>query len=116
MSPELKEQIEQRERVFQQVAELLISALKLDRTSEEIDPDTPLFGTGLGLDSVDAVEIIVDLESEFGISLDESEGRVALRTINSLVDLVLDRENIAQTSCLPRGDGALPNLTEELPR
>lgn len=92
MSPELKKQIEQRERVFKRVVEMLISALKLDRTSEEIDPDTPLFGTGLGLDSVDAVEIIVALEAEFGISLDQSEGRLALRTINSLVDLVLSRE------------------------
>lgn len=92
MRQELKERIEQRERVFKRVAELLISALKLDRTSEEIDPDAPLFGTGLGLDSVDAVEIVVALESEFGISLDESEGRGALRSINSLVDVVLTRE------------------------
>lgn len=96
MTAELKEQIERRERAFQRVVAMLISALKLERTSAEIDPDTPLFGTGLGLDSVDAVEIIVALESELGISLDESEGRVALRTINSLVDLVLEREGVSQ--------------------
>ena len=92
MRPELREQIEQRERVLNRVVEMLISSLKLDRTGEEIDPDTPLFATGLGLDSVDAIEIIVALEAEFGISLDESEGRLALRTVNSLVDLVLNRD------------------------
>ena len=69
--------------------ELLISGLQLDRSYEELDPDTPLFGTGLGLDSVDAVEIVVALESEFGISLEEGDSMFALRTINSLVDVVL---------------------------
>ncbi len=91
MRPELKEQIEQRECVFNHVVELLISALHLECTPEELDPDTPLFGTGLGLDSVDAVEIVVAVESEFGISLDESEDMFALRTINSLVEVVLSR-------------------------
>ena len=92
MIREVKEQIEQRERMLNRMVELLISALRLDRASEEIDPDTPLFGTGLGLDSVDFIEIVVALEYEFGISLNENEGRFALRTINTLVDLVLSRE------------------------
>ena len=59
---------------------------------KELDPDTPLFGTGLGLDSVDAVEIVVGLESEFGISLDKGDSMFALRTINSLVDVVLSEK------------------------
>ena len=92
MRPELEEEIAQRERVLDRVIELLVAALQLERPPEEIDPDTPLFGTGLGLDSVDAVEIIVALEADFGISLDESGSKVALRTVNSLVDLVLSQE------------------------
>lgn len=91
MRPELKAQIEQRENTLNRVIELLISDLQLDRSSEELDPDTPLFGTGLGLDSVDAVELVVALESEFGISLDEGDSPFALRTINSLVDAVLNQ-------------------------
>lgn len=90
MNPELKEQIDLRERILNRVIELLISALKLDQTSEGIDPDTPLFGTGLGLDSVDAVEILVALESEFGLVMDENKGLQALRTVNTLVDSVLN--------------------------
>ena len=89
MRPELRKEIEQRENTLNRVIELLISGLQLDRSYEELDPDTPLFGTGLGLDSVDAVEIVVALESEFGISLDEGDSMFALRTINSLVDVVL---------------------------
>ena len=91
MRPELKEKIEQRENTLNRVIELLISGLQLDRSYEELDPDTPLFGTGLGLDSVDAVEIVVALESEFGISLEEGDSMFALRTINSLVDVVLSQ-------------------------
>ena len=91
MQPELKEKIEHRENTLNRVIELLISGLQLDRSSEELDPDTPLFGTGLGLDSVDAVEIVVALESEFGVSLDDGDSMFALRTINSLVDVVLSQ-------------------------
>ena len=91
MRPELRETIEHRENTLNRVIELLISGLQLDRSYEELDPDTPLFGTGLGLDSVDAVEIVVALESEFGISLDEGNSMFALRTINSLVDVVLSQ-------------------------
>ena len=92
MRPELKEKIEQREDTLTRVIEMLISGLQLDRSYEELDPDTPLFGTGLGLDSVDAVEIVVALESEFGVSLDEGDSMFALRTINSLVDVVLSQK------------------------
>jgi acyl carrier protein len=91
MRPELRETIEHRENTLNRVIELLISGLQLDRSYEELDPDTPLFGTGLGLDSVDAVELVVALESEFGISLEEGNSMFALRTINSLVDAVLNQ-------------------------
>lgn len=91
MRSELREKIEQREVVLDRVIELLTTALQLDYSSDQLDPDVPLFGTGLGLDSVDAVEIVVALESGFDISLEEEEGIFAMRTINSLVDIVLSR-------------------------
>lgn len=91
MQSELKEKIEQRENMHNRVTELIISCLQLDYSGEELDPDIPLFGSGLGLDSIDAVEIIVALESEFGVSLDEGDSIFALRTINSLVDVLLSQ-------------------------
>ncbi len=95
MQSNLKEKIQQRENTFNRVIEMLISSLQLEYTPDELDADTPLFGTGLGLDSVDAVEVIITLEAEFGISLDEGDSIFVLRTINSLVDVVMSRkENI----------------------
>ena len=92
MRSELKEKIRHREDVLNRVTKLLISSLQLDCSSEELDPDAPLFGTGLALDSVDAVEIAVALDLEFRLSLDKEKGVSALRTINSIVDEVLKRE------------------------
>ena len=89
MQHELRDRIAGRESTLEQVVEMLISSLQVDRAPGEFDPDTPLFGTGLALDSVDAVEIVVALESRFGVSLDEDEAQAALRTINTLVDAVM---------------------------
>jgi acyl carrier protein len=56
------------------VKELLVRALNLSHVrADEIGDDTPLFGEGLGLDSVDALELVVALEKEFGIAADSHE-------------------------------------------
>lgn len=52
-----------------ELAEVLVEALNLDVTASEIDPEAPLFGEGLGLDSIDALEIAVDLSRRYGIQL-----------------------------------------------
>lgn len=75
-----------------EVTEILISSLNLKYQPIDIDPDTPLFGTGLGLDSVDAVVIIVELESRFHITISEEEGRRAIRTVNSIIDLIISKK------------------------
>jgi acyl carrier protein len=92
MQKELKRKIEIRESIMQSVVEILVSALNLKIQANELDPDTPLFGSGLGLDSVDAVVIIVELESRFNIIISEEEGRLALRTVNSIIDLVIKKK------------------------
>ena len=92
MQTDLKKRIEIRESTLIDVAEILISALLLNVGPSDMDPDTPLFGSGLGLDSVDAVVLIVELEAIFNISISEEEGRKALRTINSLTDLVISKK------------------------
>jgi len=90
MTADLEEYCRRREEILARVRQLLISSLDLRRQPDEIDPDTALFGTGLGLDSVDAVEVIISLETELGVKLtDAAERRRALRSVNALVDVVL---------------------------
>lgn len=85
--------VARREHVLARVRRVLIDALEVERAPEEIDPDAPLFGTGLGLDSVDAVELVVSLETEFGVVLpDEGVGRRGMRTVGTVVDLVLAQQ------------------------
>ncbi|HYM59912.1 MAG TPA: phosphopantetheine-binding protein [Thermoanaerobaculia bacterium] len=73
--------------------ELLIERLKFeDMTPDDIRDDEPLFEGGLGLDSIDALEIVVLLESEFGIMLkNESAARQYFRSISTLADFVEQR-------------------------
>lgn len=92
MQTDLKRIIDLRESILLDVANILISALHLKMQTGDLDPDTPLFGTGLGLDSVDAVVLIVELESVFNIGISEQEGRHALRTVNSIIDLVIRKK------------------------
>ena len=91
MQTELQRIIELRESKTQEVIDMLITSLHLDIQPEDLDPDTPLFGSGLGLDSVDAVMIVVELESRYNLSISEEEGMHALRTVNSIIDLVLSK-------------------------
>ncbi len=73
--------------------ELLIERLKFeDMTPDDIGDDEPLFAGGLGLDSIDALEIVVMLESEFGIKVrNESVAREHFRSIASLANLVEEK-------------------------
>lgn len=97
MDPDLRRHIDERSGLLDQVREILIARLHLRREPDEIDPDAPLFGTGLGLDSVDAVELMVALEAQFGVLLpDDIAGRRALRTVDSLIDTVLEQQRRAR--------------------
>lgn len=76
--------------------ELLIERLKFeDMTPDDIPDDEPLFAGGLGLDSIDALEIVVMLESEFGIRVkNETSARDSFRSISTLAEYV--GEKLAQ--------------------
>ncbi len=92
----LRERVARRQRALDRVRRLFVEKLRVQRAPDEIDPDTPLFGSGLGLDSIDAVELAVCLETDFGVRLgDEISGRALFRTVNSVVDLVLAQERDA---------------------
>lgn len=58
-------------------------------TPEEIKDDAPLFGDGLGLDSIDSLELVVMLKREYGIDIkDPKDGRKILVNINTMADYI----------------------------
>jgi acyl carrier protein len=69
----------------QQVKVMLVEALKLDVTPDSIDDTAPLFGTGLGLDSLDALQLAVSVEETFGVPIgDEATGKTAFASVTAL--------------------------------
>ena len=79
-----------RDRLRAEVKELLVSGLRLDVRPADIADDTPIFGEGLGLDSIDALELVVLVEERFRISIpDEEVGKRAFASVDALVDFIL---------------------------
>ena len=75
----------------ERVKMMLISALKLDLTIDQIADDAPLFSDkeGLRLDSLDALQLAVSVEETFGVPVaDEAAGKEAFRSVRTLADYV----------------------------
>jgi acyl carrier protein len=74
----------------QQLKQQIVEFLNLINVKpEDIKDDEPLFGTGLGLDSIDSIELIVLLSREYGITIqDPKEGRKILVDINTMADYI----------------------------
>lgn len=83
------------EELVLKLKEQIIEALKLDDlTPDEIDSQAPLFGDGLGLDSIDALEIIVLLEKQYGIRLaNAAEGKTIFTNIENIAKYVYENRN-----------------------
>lgn len=78
----------------QQIKELIISALDLeDVTPDDIQSDEPLFDEGLGLDSIDALELGMALQQTFGVKLnaEDENTREHFRSVASLANFVRDQ-------------------------
>lgn len=76
--------------------EQIIENLKLkDVKPEDIDDNAPLFGEGLGLDSIDALEIMVILERHYGIKIEDArEGRKILQSVQAMAEYVQQHRKI----------------------
>lgn len=71
-----------------EIKDLIITSLNLeDVTADEIDNDAPLFGDGLGLDSIDALELGVVLQRQYGISLEGGKPEENKQYFNSVATL-----------------------------
>jgi acyl carrier protein len=74
-----------------EIRQLIISTLSLeDVTPEDIDPDAALFVTGLGLDSIDALELGLALQKRYGVSMSANaeETRRHFASVNALAEFV----------------------------
>ena len=74
----------------QQLKKQIVAFLNLNHIKpEDIKDEEPLFGEGLGLDSIDSIELIVLLSREYGINIqDPKEGRKVLVNINTMVNYI----------------------------
>ena len=72
-----------------QIKEAIVRSLRLTIAPAEIQDEVPLFGEGLGLDSIDALELVLELERTFGVVItDEQMGNRVLRSVNSIAQFI----------------------------
>jgi acyl carrier protein len=72
-----------------EIKQAIVRSLRLPIKADEIADDIPLFGEGLGLDSIDVLELVLELERSFGVSItDEATGARVLRTVTTIAEFV----------------------------
>jgi acyl carrier protein len=78
----------------ERIKRLIVHRLKLEIDPASIDSGQPLFGEGLGLDSIDALELVLGIEQEFGVKIEDQEvGSQALSSVDSLAEFVLAKKS-----------------------
>jgi acyl carrier protein len=79
-----------------EIKQAIIRSLRLPITAAEIGDDVQLFGDGLGLDSIDVLELVLELERAFGASItDEETGERVLRTVTTIAEFVRTTGKVA---------------------
>ncbi len=80
--------------LIERIKTLIIQRLKLaEMTPEMIETDAPLFGEGLGLDSIDALELVLGLEKEFGVVIPDAEvGKRVFQSVRTMAQYVLEQQ------------------------
>ena len=89
--------VEQNDYLIEKIKHLIIQRLKLvEMTPEMIETDALLFGEGLGLDSIDALELVLGLEKEFGVIIPDAEvGRKVFQSVRTMTQYVLEQQGRA---------------------
>jgi acyl carrier protein len=82
------------DQLIEELKTKLITSLKLsDITPADIDPDAPLIGGGLGLDSIDTLEILVILQKDYGVTVpDVNAGRKVFLSVRSLAEYITENK------------------------
>jgi acyl carrier protein len=82
------------------IKEMLVKNLMLQTTADQIADDLPLFGpNGLGLDSIDALELVVSMEKTFGVGVPSSDvAGKALQSVNTIHDYILEKRGTTSQS------------------
>lgn len=88
MNTETQRRIAVRADLIRRVKHDLIERLSLPYRPDDLHEDVSLLGSGLGLDSLDALEVVLGIEQEFGVRVEEGNVSV-LRSINAVVDYLL---------------------------
>ena len=80
------------EELIPKVKQMIIDSLRIEGMSpDEIDADAPLFGEGLGLDSIDALQLVVAMEKEFGVVVpDAATGTKVFASVRSMAEHIAE--------------------------
>jgi acyl carrier protein len=72
-----------------EIKQAIVRSLRLPIAPADIGDSTPLFGEGLGLDSIDVLELVLEIERTFGVAItDEETGARVLRSVDSIADFI----------------------------
>ncbi len=72
-----------------EIKQAMVRSLRLPMQPDEIGDDTPLFADGLGLDSIDVLELVLELERSFGVTIaDQDTGTRVLRSVDAIAAFI----------------------------
>ena len=80
------------EELIVQVKQLIIDSLRIEGMNpDDIETDAPLFGEGLGLDSIDALQLVVAMENDFGVIVPDAEtGTIVFQSVRSMAQYIAE--------------------------
>ena len=74
----------------QEIKRAIVESLRLPIPVEEIGDSISLFGEGLGLDSIDVLELVLEMERRFGVAItDDDTGQRVLRSVDTIADFIM---------------------------
>jgi acyl carrier protein len=81
------------------IKEAIVKSLRLEMPPAEIADNVPLFGEGLGLDSIDALELVLEIERTFGTAItDDQIGNRVLRSVDSIAEFIVAKRSAPKSA------------------